>query len=261
MSRLPGPPSREAARLPRGVAGRGPGELPTGPEVGPSRGSQNRVQFRLPNHHSRRARVPGPPGAGSRRVAAVRPRPDGPRFRGRGGSPRRGTHRRDRRVPFRTPSARHPGERGSHPCPLRGPSRSEETRSQRRLVLTIEIQTDRKIYPIPKGGTKQGIPRPQHLFSVPRPPQEILIDGPARIEYGFSQPARSIAILAGEAAHVAREALLLRLDEHDLATTSPARLRALLFDAPLDVFEPRLLLRAFHKADVTPIAEPLGIAR
>ena len=98
----------------------------------------------------------------------------------------------------------------------------------------------------------------QHLFALERPPEEILVDGPARPEYGFSQPARFVSVLESEAAFIAREAMLLRLDEHDLANASPARLKTLLFEASLEVFSPRLLLRAFRKTDVSPIAEPLG---
>jgi hypothetical protein len=99
----------------------------------------------------------------------------------------------------------------------------------------------------------------QLLFALSRRPEEQLIPGPVRPESGFRPPERPVAIGPDEASFVARQALLLRLDEHDLSNASPSRIKTLLFDLPLGLSSPRLVLRAFRRLDVTPIAEPLGV--
>lgn len=95
-------------------------------------------------------------------------------------------------------------------------------------------------------------PRVQPLFTVAPPRDGALVDGPARAEYGFSSPARFVAILEDEAAFLARYTILLRLREQDLARATPARLRALLRDAPLALGRPELVLRAYRPTDIPP---------
>jgi len=99
----------------------------------------------------------------------------------------------------------------------------------------------------------------QHLFSIDRPPDERFTDGPARSEYGFTRPARFVSVLEEEAGFLARQTILGRLTERDLTNVSPARIRSLLFESEIVLGVPKLILRAFRKLDVAPMAELIGL--
>ncbi len=88
----------------------------------------------------------------------------------------------------------------------------------------------------------------QRLLSLP-PASFPLFEGPARGEAGFPDPRLVGAIGPGEAAAVARHALLAALRPETVALASARRLKALLFDAPLRTGPPRLVLRALRRAE------------
>ena len=76
-----------------------------------------------------------------------------------------------------------------------------------------------------------------------------LHEGPARGEAGFPEPRLVGALGPREAARVVRHALLAALRPETVARASARRLKALLFDAPLRLGPPRLVLRALRRAD------------
>jgi len=82
------------------------------------------------------------------------------------------------------------------------------------------------------------------------PPAFPLFEGPARGEAGFPEPRLVGALGPAEAAGLVRHALLSSLRPEAVALASARRLKALLFDAPLRVGTPRLVLRALRRADV-----------
>lgn len=67
--------------------------------------------------------------------------------------------------------------------------------------------------------------------------------GPLARGRGYLRPRRAVALGAEEAAFAARHALLSALGSADLEAAGPARIRDLLFDAPLETSDPALLLR------------------
>ncbi len=87
-------------------------------------------------------------------------------------------------------------------------------------------------------------------FSALPPPAFPLFEGPARGEAGFPEPRLVGALGPAEAAGLVRHALLSSLRPEAVALASARRLKALLFDAPLRVGTPRLVLRALRRADV-----------
>jgi hypothetical protein len=74
--------------------------------------------------------------------------------------------------------------------------------------------------------------------------------GPLPSGLGVRRPARLVAVAPAEALAVGRLALLLAVSERDLAGALPGRIRQLLFDAPLSLGAPRLVLRGFERRDL-----------
>jgi hypothetical protein len=91
----------------------------------------------------------------------------------------------------------------------------------------------------------------QELPSLP-PAAFPLCEGPARGEAGFPEPRLVGALGPGEAASVVRHALFAALGPRTVARASASRLKALLFDAPLRLASPRLVLRALRRTEVGP---------
>jgi DNA-directed RNA polymerase subunit RPC12/RpoP len=91
----------------------------------------------------------------------------------------------------------------------------------------------------------------QELRSLP-PALFPLCEGPARGEAGFPEPGFVGALGPGEAALVVRHTLLAALGPRTVARASARRLKALLFDAPLSLGAPRLVLRALRRAEIEP---------
>ena len=88
----------------------------------------------------------------------------------------------------------------------------------------------------------------QFLPALP-PTAAPLYEGPARGEAGFPDPRPVGALGPAEAASVVRHALLAALPARVVALAAPRRLKALLFEAPLRVGTPRLVLRALPRAE------------
>ena len=91
----------------------------------------------------------------------------------------------------------------------------------------------------------------QELPSLP-PALFPLCGGPARGEAGFPEPGFVGALGPGEAASVVRHALLAALGPPTVARASARRLKALLFDAPLRLGAPHLVLRALRRTEIEP---------
>lgn len=79
-----------------------------------------------------------------------------------------------------------------------------------------------------------------------------LLTGPARGESGFPEPRLVGALGPDEAARVVRHALLAFLRPGTVARASVRRLEGLVFDAPLRLGPPRLVLRAVRRAEADP---------
>lgn len=77
-----------------------------------------------------------------------------------------------------------------------------------------------------------------------------LHEGPARSEAGFPEPRLVGALGPLEAAALVRHVLLGTLRPETVARAAAGRLKALLFDAPLRVGSPRLVLRSLRRAEV-----------
>ena len=77
-----------------------------------------------------------------------------------------------------------------------------------------------------------------------------LCEGPARTEAGFPEPRLVGTFGPLEAACIVRHALLGALRPETVASASAGRLKSLLFDAPLRVEPPRLVLRSLRRAEV-----------
>jgi DNA-directed RNA polymerase subunit RPC12/RpoP len=88
----------------------------------------------------------------------------------------------------------------------------------------------------------------QPLVALP-PAVFPLLEGPARGEAGFPEPRAVGALGPDEAACVVRHALLAALRPATVARASARRLKALLFDAPLRLGPPCLVLRALRRAE------------
>lgn len=91
----------------------------------------------------------------------------------------------------------------------------------------------------------------QRLFDLRRAPAGTLRRGAAWAGSGWSRPARFVSIGEREAAFLARHALLLAMPEKAFIHAPIARIQRLLFDAPIEVDSPALVLRAFRKGDVS----------
>lgn len=87
----------------------------------------------------------------------------------------------------------------------------------------------------------------QPFAPPPRDPGEEPVEGPARVEWGFRTPARFVAILEEEAGSLARSALALGLPDDAVQAATGDRLAALLFEAPLELRPPELVLRALPR--------------
>ena len=79
-----------------------------------------------------------------------------------------------------------------------------------------------------------------------------LLAGPARGESGFPEPRLVGALGPDEAARVVRHALLASLRPGSVARASVRRLEGLIFDAPLRLGPPRLVLRSLRRAGADP---------
>jgi len=77
-----------------------------------------------------------------------------------------------------------------------------------------------------------------------------LQEGPARTESGFPEPRVVGALGPVEAAALVRHVLLGALRPETVARAAAGRLMALLFDAPLRLGPPRLVLRSLRRAEV-----------
>lgn len=88
----------------------------------------------------------------------------------------------------------------------------------------------------------------QPLPSLP-PAAFPLCEGPARGEAGFPEPRLVGALGPHEAAGIVRHAFLAALEPETVARAAPRRLKALLFDAPLRLGSPRLVLRALRRPE------------
>jgi len=77
-----------------------------------------------------------------------------------------------------------------------------------------------------------------------------LCEGPARTEAGFPEPRLVGTLGPLEAACIVRHVLLGTLRPETVASASAGRLKSLLFDAPLKVGPPRLVLRSLRRAEV-----------
>jgi DNA-directed RNA polymerase subunit RPC12/RpoP len=77
-----------------------------------------------------------------------------------------------------------------------------------------------------------------------------ICEGPARTEAGFPEPRLVGALGPLEAACIVRHVLLGALRPETVASASAGRLKALLFDAPLRVGPPTLVLRSLRRAEV-----------
>ena len=91
----------------------------------------------------------------------------------------------------------------------------------------------------------------QELLSLP-PATFPHVEGPARGEAGFPEPRLVGALGPDQAASVVRHAFLAALGPRIVARASARRLKALLFDAPLRLSSPRLVLRALRRNEVEP---------
>ncbi len=79
-----------------------------------------------------------------------------------------------------------------------------------------------------------------------------LFAGPARGESGFPEPRLVGALGPEEAVRVVRHALLASLRPGTVARASVRRLEGLVFDAPLRLGPPRLVLRSLRRAEADP---------